>query len=44
MGDYRETYERSLRDPEAFWRKQAELVDWIRKPQLFLTPVPTARS
>ena len=36
MGDYRATYERSLRDPEGFWREQAGLVDWIRKPQQIL--------
>ena len=36
MGDYRATYERSLRDPEGFWREQSGLVDWIRKPQQIL--------
>jgi propionyl-CoA synthetase len=36
MGDYRTTYERSLRDPEEFWREQAGLVDWIRRPQQIL--------
>ncbi len=36
MGDYRATYERSLRDPEGFWREQAGLVDWIRKPRQIL--------
>jgi propionyl-CoA synthetase len=36
MGDYRATYERSLRDPEGFWREQAGLVDWIRRPQRIL--------
>ena len=36
MGDYRETYERSITDPEAFWGEQAELVDWFRKPERVL--------
>jgi propionyl-CoA synthetase len=36
MGDYRATDERSLRDPEGFWREQAGLVDWIRRPQRIL--------
>ncbi|WP_285683335.1 propionyl-CoA synthetase [Actinoplanes sp. NBRC 103695] len=32
MGDYRQAYERSMRDPEGFWREAAAAVDWIRKP------------
>jgi acetyl-CoA synthetase len=28
---YRDMYERSLRDPDAFWREQAHLLDWIRR-------------
>src|SRR6201988_2200968 len=38
MGDYRATYDRSLRDPEGFWREQATLVDWIKKPDQVLDP------
>ena len=40
MGDYRETYERCITDPEAFWGEQAELVDWFRKPSGCSTTVP----
>ncbi len=36
MGAYRATYDRSLQDPEGFWRDQASLVDWIRKPDKIL--------
>ena len=36
MGSYRETYEASISDPEAFWGEQARLVDWIKKPQEIL--------
>ena len=32
MSGYRETYERSIADPEGFWGEQAGLVDWFRKP------------
>ena len=32
MGDYRQAYERSLRDPEGFWRDAAEAVDWDSPP------------
>ena len=28
MGIYRATYDRSLADPEAFWRDAAEAIDW----------------
>jgi len=36
MGSYREAYEASISDPEAFWGEQARLVDWIKKPQKIL--------
>ncbi len=36
MGDYRETYDRSISDPEAFWGDQADLIDWFRKPERIL--------
>lgn len=29
---YRETYRRSVQEPEEFWLEQANLVDWIRPP------------
>ena len=29
MGDYRATYDRSIRYPEGFWGEAAVLVDWI---------------
>ncbi|MDQ1632224.1 MAG: propionyl-CoA synthetase, partial [Frankiaceae bacterium] len=32
MVGYRETYNASLSDPEAFWGKQAGLVDWFVRP------------
>ncbi|MEU8228996.1 propionyl-CoA synthetase [Actinoplanes sp. NPDC048967] len=32
MGDYRQAYERSLRDPEGFWRDAAEAIDWDSPP------------
>ncbi|HSE70386.1 MAG TPA: propionyl-CoA synthetase [Nocardioidaceae bacterium] len=33
---YHEAHDRSITDPEGFWREQAGLVDWIRKPQRVL--------
>ncbi len=36
MGSYRDAYEASLTDPEGFWGEQAQLVDWIKKPQRVL--------
>ncbi len=36
MGDYRAAYDRSINDPEGFWREAAGLVDWIRKPERVL--------
>ncbi|MET0424263.1 MAG: AMP-binding protein [Actinoplanes sp.] len=32
MGDYRSAYERSLADPEGFWRDAAAAVDWVTPP------------
>ncbi|WP_110238816.1 propionyl-CoA synthetase [Nocardioides gilvus] len=34
--DYREAYQQSVSDPEAFWATQAGLVDWFRKPKQIL--------
>jgi propionyl-CoA synthetase len=36
MGDYRRAYERSVRDPEGFWRDAAAAIDWIREPNRIL--------
>ena len=36
MGSYRATYDRSLADPEAFWRAAAEAIDWRTKPTTVL--------
>ncbi|MBA3234078.1 MAG: propionyl-CoA synthetase [Propionibacteriales bacterium] len=33
MASYRETYDASLADPDAFWRECAELVDWFARPK-----------
>jgi propionyl-CoA synthetase len=32
VAGYRETYQASIEDPEAFWAEQAGLVDWITAP------------
>jgi propionyl-CoA synthetase len=32
MGDYRQAYQRSVQDPEGFWRDAAAGVDWVRPP------------
>ncbi len=31
MDEYREMYDRSLKDPEGFWAEQAEIIDWFKK-------------
>ena len=31
MGTYRQIYERSLEQPEAFWAEAAEAIDWDRR-------------
>ena len=36
MAGYREMYDASLADPEAFWGEQAKLVDWFVKPSQIL--------
>ena len=33
---YPDVYRRSIDDPEAFWGEQADLVDWMKKPQQVL--------
>ncbi|WP_433291095.1 propionyl-CoA synthetase [Actinoplanes sp. CA-030573] len=32
MGEYQRQYERSLADPEGFWRDAATLIDWVTPP------------
>src|SRR6266508_3387084 len=32
MGAYREAYERSITDPDGFWRDASAAVDWTRPP------------
>jgi propionyl-CoA synthetase len=34
---YQAEYQRSMKDPEGFWRKQAEDLDWFKFPQQILT-------
>ncbi|MBG0561102.1 propionyl-CoA synthetase [Actinoplanes aureus] len=36
MGAYREAYERSITDPEGFWREAAAGIDWHREPERIL--------
>ena len=36
MGEYRQAYERSVQDPEGFWRDAAAGVDWVRAPERIL--------
>ena len=36
MADYRTEHGRSIEQPEAYWAEQAQLVDWIKKPQRVL--------
>ena len=36
MGIYKDTYERSLSDPDGFWRDAAEAIDWTAKPNVIL--------
>jgi propionyl-CoA synthetase len=36
MGIYRDTYDRSLSDPDGFWRDAADAIDWTAKPNVIL--------
>ncbi len=31
MNDYKNMYDRSIKDPESFWAEQAKRLDWIKK-------------
>ena len=35
-GAYSIEYDRSLRDPEGFWTKEAEKLHWFKKPETIL--------
>ena len=34
---YQTEYEHSMKDPQGFWRKQAEKLEWFKFPQQILT-------
>jgi propionyl-CoA synthetase len=36
MGKYREVWERSINDPEAFWGEAARSISWYREPSMVL--------
>jgi propionyl-CoA synthetase len=36
MGDYRETYQRSIADPDGFWAEAARVIDWRTEPTTVL--------
>jgi propionyl-CoA synthetase len=36
VGSYEKAYQRSLEDPEAFWLRAAELIDWTTAPSVAL--------
>lgn len=36
MGLYKDTYERSLADPDGFWRDASEAISWTAKPNVIL--------
>jgi propionyl-CoA synthetase len=36
MGRYADFYQQSLKNPEAFWRTQSELIDWKNQPDQIL--------
>jgi propionyl-CoA synthetase len=35
-GEYRQAYERSMTDPDGFWREKAGLIDWYREPDTIM--------
>lgn len=35
--NYLELYQKSLENPELFWREQAEHIEWLKKPQTILS-------
>ena len=36
MGAYQQAYDRSMRDPDGFWRDAAQAIDWVRAPDRIL--------
>ena len=36
MNGYRDAYDRSMADPEGFWREAAAAVEWVRPPERIL--------
>src|SRR5215216_758797 len=36
MSEYAAAYERSINDPEGFWREAAAAIDWTRPPERIL--------
>lgn len=37
MANYNEDYNQSINDPDAFWQKQADNIEWFKKPEKILT-------
>jgi propionyl-CoA synthetase len=35
-GEYRQAYDRSMNDPDGFWREAAALIDWYREPDTIM--------
>ena len=35
-GEYRQAYDRSMTDPEGFWREAAALIDWYTEPETIM--------
>jgi propionyl-CoA synthetase len=35
-GEYRQAYDRSMTDPDGFWREAASLIDWYTEPETIM--------
>ena len=35
--NYNELYSKSINQPEAFWKEQADSIDWYNKPEIILS-------
>ena len=35
-GEYRQAYQRSMTDPDGFWREAAALIDWYTEPETIM--------
>jgi propionyl-CoA synthetase len=44
-GEYRQAYQRSMTDPDGFWREAASLIDWYTEPETIMdaSAVPFSR-